>query len=176
MNIFRTSSPGDRTTSQVTLKELLPGGEGELGYIGVLEQSAGGLNIKKWLLIKGNQICQVKEFSAFLVLTFPLWVPGNQQLHQINSEGWSHLSACKELASGGGQPSVSGDYEDHIWTWPSAGGPRDRMSSEFQHRSSFMPLLRGWAAHHLTQLFICSKKTTDSCSQVRASMSATTFP
>lgn len=49
-----------------------------------------------------------------LVLTFPLWVPGSQQLHQINSEGWSHLSACRELASGG-QPSVSGDYKDHIW-------------------------------------------------------------
>ena len=40
VGIFRTSSPGDRTTSQVTLKELLPGGEGELGYIGVLQQRA----------------------------------------------------------------------------------------------------------------------------------------
>lgn len=117
-----------------------------------------------------------------LVLTFPLWVPGSQQLHQINSEGWSHLSACRELASGG-QPSVSGDYKttsgdykDHIWTWPSAGGPCDRMSSEFHHQSSFVPLLWGWAAHHLPQFFICSKKTTDPCSQVRAPMSATTFP
>ena len=38
---------------------------GEPGYIGVLQQRAGSLHVKRLLLIKGNQISQVKEFSAF---------------------------------------------------------------------------------------------------------------
>ena len=38
----------------------------ELGYIEVLQQRAGGLNVKRLLLIKENQISPVKEFSAFL--------------------------------------------------------------------------------------------------------------
>ena len=53
--------------SQATLRELLGGGEGvEPVYIEVLQQRAGNLNLKILLLIKENQICQVKEFSAFL--------------------------------------------------------------------------------------------------------------
>ena len=44
VGIFRTSSLG----SQVALRELLQGGEGrgEPGYIEILQQRAGSLNIK----------------------------------------------------------------------------------------------------------------------------------
>ena len=35
------------------------------GYIEVLQQRAGSLNIKRLLLTKESQISQVKEFSAF---------------------------------------------------------------------------------------------------------------
>ena len=55
--------------SQVTLRKLLPGGEGgKPGYIGVLQQRAGSLNVKRLLLIKENRIFQVKEFSTFLCM------------------------------------------------------------------------------------------------------------
>ena len=40
----------------------------EPGYIEVLQQRAGSLNIKRLLLIKGRQISQVKEFSSFLCM------------------------------------------------------------------------------------------------------------
>ena len=55
------------TVSQVNLKELFPRRWGEEpGYIEVLQQRAGSLNIERLLLIKENQISQVKEFSTFL--------------------------------------------------------------------------------------------------------------
>ena len=38
------------------------------GFIGVLQQRTGSLNIKRLLLIKENQTSQVKEFSAFLYM------------------------------------------------------------------------------------------------------------
>ena len=53
------------TASQVTLRELLRGKEVRL-YIS-LSQRADSLNLKRLLLIKENQISQVKEFSAFYV-------------------------------------------------------------------------------------------------------------
>ena len=40
----------------------------EPGYIEVLQQRASRLNIEKLLQIKGNQLFQVKEFSAFLCM------------------------------------------------------------------------------------------------------------
>ena len=40
----------------------------EPGYTEVLQQRAGSLNIKTQLLIKENQISQVKEFSALLYM------------------------------------------------------------------------------------------------------------
>ena len=40
----------------------------EPGYTEVLQQRAGSLNIKRLLLIKGRQICQVKDFSSFLCM------------------------------------------------------------------------------------------------------------
>ena len=50
--------------SQVTLRELLwRRQEEEPGYIEVLQQRAGNLNIERLLLIRENQMTQVKEFS-----------------------------------------------------------------------------------------------------------------
>ena len=50
--------------SQVTLRELLwRRQEDEPGYIEVLQQRAGSLNIERLLLIRENQMTQVKEFS-----------------------------------------------------------------------------------------------------------------
>ena len=50
--------------SQVTLRELLwRRQEEEPDYIEVLQQRAGSLNIERLLLIKENQMTQVKEFS-----------------------------------------------------------------------------------------------------------------
>ena len=65
MRTFRTSSPGDSISSEPERSALRRQGE-EPGYTDVLEQGAGGLNIKRLLLIKENQISQGKEFSTFL--------------------------------------------------------------------------------------------------------------
>lgn len=48
------------------MREPLRGGEEEPDYIGVLQQRAGNLNIKR-LLFKENHTFQVKEFSAVLL-------------------------------------------------------------------------------------------------------------
>ena len=42
------------------------GGDGKPGYIGLFAKTPSGQNIKRLLLIKENQISQVKELSAFL--------------------------------------------------------------------------------------------------------------
>ena len=42
------------------------GGDGKSGYIGLFAKTPSGQNIKRLLLIKENQISQVKELSAFL--------------------------------------------------------------------------------------------------------------
>ena len=65
MRTFRTSNPGDSISSEPERSALRSQGE-EPGYTDVLEQGAGGLNIKRLLLIKENQISQGKEFSTFL--------------------------------------------------------------------------------------------------------------
>ena len=54
----------------MTLKELLGGGKRgeEPGYLGVLQQRTGSLNIKRGLLVKENQVSQVKALSAFLCM------------------------------------------------------------------------------------------------------------
>ena len=52
--------------SQVTLREQLWGRQP--AYIEVLQQRAGGLNVRGLLLVKENQISQVKEFSTFLCM------------------------------------------------------------------------------------------------------------
>ena len=63
MGIFRTSSLVDRISSNNERTAQRRGGE-EPDYIGVLQQRAGNLNIKRLLLIKENHTFQVKEFSA----------------------------------------------------------------------------------------------------------------
>ena len=65
VGIFRTSSLGDSISSNPERTALRRQGD-EPGYIKVLQQRAGSLNIERLLLIKENQISQVKEFSAFL--------------------------------------------------------------------------------------------------------------
>ena len=64
-DIHRTSSLGDRIS---TLRDCSKEVRGELGSTEVLQQRAGSWNIKRLLLIKENQISQVKEFSAFLCM------------------------------------------------------------------------------------------------------------
>ena len=65
MSIFRMSSPGDSISSDPERAAPKRWGE-EPGYIEVLQQMTGSLNIKRFLLFKENQISQVKEFSALL--------------------------------------------------------------------------------------------------------------
>ena len=67
VGIFRTSSPACGISSKPERTASRRRGD-EPGYIRVLQQRAGSLNIKRLLLIKENQICQVKEFSAFLCM------------------------------------------------------------------------------------------------------------
>ena len=62
--IFRTSSPGD-TTSSDPERTALRRGE-EPGYTEVLQQRTGCLNIRRLLSVKGNSISQVTAFRAFL--------------------------------------------------------------------------------------------------------------
>lgn len=51
-------------------------GGGESGYIELLQQRAGSLNVKSVLLITENLTSQVKEFSAFLsVGDASVWAP-----------------------------------------------------------------------------------------------------
>ena len=65
--IFSTSSLGGSISSNCERTALRRWGE-EPGHIGVLQQRAGGLNIKRLLLIQENRICQLKEFRAFLYI------------------------------------------------------------------------------------------------------------
>ena len=67
VGIFRTSSPESSISSNPERTAPRKQG-GEPGYIGVLQQRAGSRNIKRLLLIKENQISQVKEFSTFLCM------------------------------------------------------------------------------------------------------------
>ena len=64
---FRTLSPGDSMSSDPERTVLRRQGE-EKGYIEVLQQRTGSVNIKRLLWTKENQISQVKEFSTFLCM------------------------------------------------------------------------------------------------------------
>ena len=67
VEIFRTPSPGGSISSnpeRPAPRRLV----GEPGYIGVLQQRTGSLKVKRLLLMKENQISQVKEFSAILCM------------------------------------------------------------------------------------------------------------
>ena len=67
VGIFRTSSPGDSISSNSERTAPRRRGE-EPGYMYVLQQRAGSLNVKIVLLTKEKQISQVKEFAAFLCM------------------------------------------------------------------------------------------------------------
>ena len=62
---FKTASLGDDVSVAPERTALRRGGE-EPGYIEVLQQRADSMNINRLLLMKENQISQVKEFSTFV--------------------------------------------------------------------------------------------------------------
>ena len=61
-------SPGDSISG--SSEKLLQRGNEEPGYIEVLQQKTGSLNMKRLLLIKENQIAQVKQLSSVLCIFF----------------------------------------------------------------------------------------------------------
>ena len=67
VEIFRTLSRAGRNSSNPEKTALRKWSE-EPGYVEILQQRVGNLVIKRLLLIKGNQISQVKECSAFLCM------------------------------------------------------------------------------------------------------------
>ena len=65
--ILRTLGLGDSISKDYERTALRRQGE-QPGYIEALQQRASTLDIKILLLIKENQISQVKEFSAFVCM------------------------------------------------------------------------------------------------------------
>ena len=66
VEIFRIPSPGDSTSSDP--EKTAPRRQvEEPGYLEVLQQRAGRLNIKRLVFIEGNKISQIKECSTFLL-------------------------------------------------------------------------------------------------------------
>ena len=65
VGVFRAASLGDNVSVAPERTALRRGGE-EPGYIEVLQQRADSMNIKILMLMKENQISQVKQFSTFL--------------------------------------------------------------------------------------------------------------
>ena len=111
---------------------------GEPGYVEVMQQKAGNLNVK-WLLLKGKQIPQVKEFSAFLLICMErckslgslksvLWCapqPSGASIPVFTSRvlpaPWGR--GCRLLAAGWQEffPSWAsqGSSAHHPWCWQS---------------------------------------------------------
>ena len=89
--IFRTSSLGGSTSSNP--KRTAPRRRREeAGFREVLQQRLGSLNVKRYLLIKENQISQVKKFRTFPYMGFPgssavKNLPANQET-RVRSLGW----------------------------------------------------------------------------------------
>ena len=63
---FRTSGPGDSISGSSERETLRRQGE-EPGYIEVLQQKAGSLNIKRWPLFKENQYPKLRNLALFYV-------------------------------------------------------------------------------------------------------------
>ena len=80
MKIFRTSSPEDSISGNSERTDPRRWGE-ETGYIEVLQQSIGRLNIKRLLIIKENKISQVKKWLLF-------YVGRCKNLHSLKSLLW----------------------------------------------------------------------------------------
>ena len=86
VEIFRTSSPGGSISSNPERTAPRRRGD-EPGYIKVLQQRAGSLNIKRLLLIKENQI------SQFMGLMTP-WTVASQvplSMDFSRQEYWNRL-------------------------------------------------------------------------------------
>ena len=66
VGIFWTSRLGDRISNNPERIVLRRQGR-EPGYIGVLQQGAGSLNVKILLLIKENQICKLGSLALLFV-------------------------------------------------------------------------------------------------------------
>ena len=111
MEIFRTSSLGENISSDPEKTAPRRLGE-EPDYIEILQQRVGSLNIERLLLIKGNQISQVKEFSTFLYMgrckslgsvklffTYASQLSGASMLHpeflRAQSRGWLQSDGCQ---------------------------------------------------------------------------------
>ena len=121
----------------MTRKELFPGGW-ERSYRSLL-QGAGSLNIKRLLLIKENQISQIKEFSAFLCMGtckeilhctvewIPIKVPGAWYLWGV----WDWMNKPGEHGSRAKRPRSRDQLWSRVWCpWPvgSRGGFRDQRA------------------------------------------------
>ena len=92
-------APGDSISSNPERTALRRWGK-ESGYIEVLQQRAGSPNIKRLLLIKENQISQVKEFCVFLGM-----------------ERWKSLGSLKSFLSYACQLSWASILWSHMsWT------------------------------------------------------------
>ena len=100
---FRTSSLGDSISSNPERTELRRRWE-KSGYVEVLQQRAGNLNIKRLLLTKENQISKIKEFSTFLCMGIFKSLAHSPHMHlsylglvscvfQILSSLWAHCIA-----------------------------------------------------------------------------------
>ena len=107
---FMTSSLGGSISSNPERTALRRRGE-KSGYVEVLQQRSGNLNIKSLLLTKENQISKIKEFSTFLCMgrfkrlgslkSFLSYVSQLLGLvsciFQILSSLWAHCSACLQF-------------------------------------------------------------------------------
>ena len=117
--IFRTSSLGSSTLNNPERTALRRWRE-EPGFREVLQQRQDSLNVKRYLLIKENQISQVKKCRAFPSMGFPGGsavknLPANQET-RVQSLGWEGPLG-KEMAihnsylagKSRGQRSLEGD-------------------------------------------------------------------
>jgi len=78
VGIFRISSPGGSISSNPERPVLRKRGE-DPGYIEVLQEREGSLNIKRLILMKGNHRSQVKEFFPYIL--FYVWEDARIWIH-----------------------------------------------------------------------------------------------
>ena len=90
VGIFRTSSPGDNISSDPE-RTAPRRWEEEPGYIEVLQQRAGDLNIKRLLLVKENQVSQVKVAQLCSTLCNHI-IHGILRARILEYSGWAFPS------------------------------------------------------------------------------------
>ena len=105
VGICRTLGLGDSISNDYERTALRRQGE-QPGFLEALQQRASRLNIKRLLLIKENQISQVKEFSVLcmgrcknlgslkLFLSYASQLSGDSAFHILNSFGLTTGSGC----------------------------------------------------------------------------------